>query len=261
MRHHELTIEAFTRGRAADPDIVGVIVVGSVARGQERADSDVDVYVVLTEVAFERAAAAGAVAMVSREGVAYEGGYVDIKLASPAYLTRAVDAADDPTRASMVGARVTLDRVGGLPDLVRSITVLPDEVWARRVAAYRAQLELYAGYFVHQGAERGDDFLLRHAAIHACLAAGRLALARLRRLYRGQKYLQADITSLSGLPDGFADCWLRLVLDPTLAAADALRDTVDAWLGEPPSVDEALARFITDNELGWLTGRRPPEFW
>ena len=45
MRHHEETIEDFT-ARAARPEVIGVVVVGSVARGDERTDSDVDVYLV-----------------------------------------------------------------------------------------------------------------------------------------------------------------------------------------------------------------------
>ena len=52
----------------------------------------------------------------------YEGGYVDIKLCRPSYLAAAVERGDDPTRASFVGARVTLDRIGGLAQTVSAIT-------------------------------------------------------------------------------------------------------------------------------------------
>ncbi len=57
-----------------------------------------------------RAATAGEVAFVSQTGVAYVGGYVDVKLASPRYLRDAADHGDDPTRASFDRGRVTLDR-------------------------------------------------------------------------------------------------------------------------------------------------------
>ena len=261
MRHHELTVAAFTRAQAKRPDTLGVVLVGSVARGEERPSSDVDVYLVVTDAAYDAAAAAGSVAWVSRDGVAYDGGYVDVKLASPAYLQRAVAEADDPTRASLVGARVTLDRMGGLADLLSAITVLPETTWTERVRSYRAQVELYGGYFLRQAAERRDEFLLHHAAVHACLAAGRLALARERQLFRGQKYLHADLASLQALPAGFLVQWQHLLTDPTPSASDALRATLDRWLGGRPGLDETLGRFITDNELGWLTGRRPPEFW
>ncbi|WP_212804587.1 nucleotidyltransferase domain-containing protein [Actinocatenispora sera] len=47
MRHHEDTLDAYVRRVRADADAIAVIVVGSVARGTERADSDVDVYLVV----------------------------------------------------------------------------------------------------------------------------------------------------------------------------------------------------------------------
>lgn len=261
MRHHENAITSFTEAQMLRPETRGVVVVGSVARGDERPDSDVDVYLVVTDEAYASARAGGIVAMVSRDGVDYDGGYIDIKLASPAYLSRAVTAADDSTRASMLGARVVLDRLGGLADLVLAITKLPDGAWQDRLSAYRAQVELYAGYFLRQAAERGDTFLLRHAAVHAGLAAGRLALAQHRRLFRGQKYLATDLASLPQLPPGFLAAWQQLVDDPSPTAADDLRHLLDGWLGPGPGVDETLSRFIADNELGWLTGDRPPEFW
>ena len=261
MRHHEETVEAFTRVQAERPETLGVVLVGSVARGEERADSDVDVYVVVTDEAFARARAAGQVAMVSSTGVAYEQGYVDVKLASPDYLARAVTDGDDATRASLRSARITLDRMGGLAEVIRSIVEVPDAWWPDRVDSFRAQLSLYAGYFLPQAVERGDDFGLRHAGVHACLAAGRLALAKHHRLFRGQKYLAEDLASLPNLPDGFLTSWRHLLLQPTSATADALVGAVDSWLGEAPTVSETLSRFITDNELAWLSGQRPPEFW
>src|SRR6478735_1294682 len=129
MRHHEQTIAGFTDYHAALPDTMGVVVVGSIARGDERPDSDVDVYLVLTDDAYAAAGRAGAIAYVSHTGVTYDGGYVDVKLASPGYLQAAVDHGDDPTRASFDRAQVTYDRTAGLPDLLARMTELPDDAW------------------------------------------------------------------------------------------------------------------------------------
>ena len=61
--------------------------------------SDVDVYLVVTDDAFAAAQSARRVAYIDTEAATYDS-YVDIKLASPRYLQRAVAYADDPTRAS-----------------------------------------------------------------------------------------------------------------------------------------------------------------
>jgi len=261
MRHHEQTVQAFTLSQAARSDVIGVVVVGSVARGDERPDSDVDVYLVVTDEAYSGAARSGTVAFVSRVGVAYEGGYVDVKLASPGYLHAAVHHGDDPTRASFDAGRVTLDRVGDLEHVVGRMAVLPATTWTERVRTYRAQLALYGGYFLVQAADRGDRFLLQHSAVHAAMAAGRCALAHHRRLFRGQKYLAKDLSGLAELPEGFLDAWSAVVGEPSPAAARGLIRIVDEWLGDPLSGDEALSAFIVANELGWLNHTIPPEYW
>jgi hypothetical protein len=261
VRHHDETIENFTRLQTDRPEVLGIVVVGSVARGDERSASDVDVYLVITDDAYAAAEQAGRIAMVNREGVSYHGGYVDIKLASPGYLSAAVERADDPTRASFLGARVVLDRTGGLAETVQAIIHLPAEVWAERVHAYRSQVALYAGYFLRQAHERDDDFLLKHSAVHAAFAAGRAALALHHRLFRGQKYLADDLARLPDLPESFRTAWHAVLDDPSPTTAADLIAELDSMAGSPLTVDESLSTFITDNELAWLHATIPPEFW
>jgi hypothetical protein len=261
MRHHEQAVAAFTESQLTSPDVLGVVVVGSVARGDERPDSDVDVYLVVTDQAYEAAVVSGRVAYVTRSGVQYEGGYLDVKLASPGYLRAAVDHGDDPTRASFDRGRVTLDRLGDLEQLVRQMADLPAAAWTRRVRTYRAQLALYGGYFLVQAADRGDGFLLQHSAVHCALAAGRCALAHHRQLFRGQKYLAADLRRLTELPQGFLAAWSAVLDTTTPDSARELTRVVDDWLGDPLTGDEALSGFIAANELAWLNHTIPPEYW
>lgn len=261
MQQHEETIAAFAEKVAGRPETLGLVVVGSVARGDERPDSDVDVYLVVTDDAYAAASRSGAIAYVSQSGVTYEGGYVDVKLASPSYLRAACDHGDDPTRASFDRGQVRLDRTGDLAGIVSRMVDLPEAGWSQRVRSYRAQLALYGEYFLGQAAERGDRFLLQHSALHAALAAGRCALAQNHRLFRGQKYLSADLATLTDRPDGFYAAWAAIVDDRSPEAARRLIDLVDIWVGNPLTVDESLSMFITANELAWLNHTIPPEFW
>jgi hypothetical protein len=260
VQHHDDTIRGYVDSVAGRPEVLGVVVIGSVARGTPREDSDVDVYLVVDDDAYTEARSRGMIAAVSQDGVTYPGGYVDIKLASPHYLTNAVTSADDPTRASFTGARVTLDKTGELADRVAGIATLPDEVWKKRIVAYRAQTRLYGGYFLKQADQLGDHFLLNHSAVHLALAAGRLALAHHRQFFSGQKYLTTDLERLD-LPDRFKTCWGHVVAAPSAAIGQHLLDAIAAWLGPPEPFEAQLSRFISDNELAWLNGTIPPEFW
>jgi len=260
VQHHEDTIEGYVGTVSSRPEVVGVVVIGSVARGTPRQDSDVDVYLVVTDEAYADGRSRGRVAAVSQDGVTYPGGYVDIKLASPGYLSAAAERADDPTRASFLGARVAFDRIGELPDRIAGITTLPEEAWARRVTAHRAQTRLYGGYFLEQADQLRDPFLLQHSAVHLALAAGRAALAASHRFFAGQKYLTAALAELD-LPEDFRTAWQHVVGSPSAAAGRLLLEALDGWLGDPEPFDAELSRFISDNELAWLNRTVPPEFW
>ncbi|MFB7251314.1 nucleotidyltransferase domain-containing protein [Microbacterium sp. NPDC056234] len=260
MEQQLRALDAYVAQVAEDPETIGVVAIGSVARGTAREDSDVDVYLVVTAEAFARATAEDRWAWVDRRGLDYPGSYIDVKLADLAYLRTAVERADDPTRASFAGARVVLSRSEELAPLVDAISTLGDEVWAGRIRSHVAQAHLHGGYFLRQAAEHGDPFLLQHASVHLALAAARAALASAHRLMPGPKYIHRLVREVRS-PDGFVAAWDAVVADPGIRTANALIEILDEWLGRDQSRDESLSVFIRDNELAWLRGTIPAEYF
>lgn len=260
VEQQERALAAYVDSVRERPGSLAVIVVGSVARGEEREDSDVDVYLVVDEETFAAETAADRFAWIERAGLDYPGSYIDIKLASPSYLETAAEKADDPTRASFLGARVAWSARPGFDELVARITTLPDDVWDDRIRSHVAQARLYGGYFLRQAVERGDAFLRAHAGLHLALAAARAALAADRVMLPGPKYISKLVRTVS-TPEGFVDAWQSVVDEPDLASGTALLRLVDEWLGGDMTPDESLSTFIRDNELAWLRGTVPAEFW
>ncbi|MFT3797462.1 nucleotidyltransferase domain-containing protein [Microbacterium sp.] len=260
MEQHERAVAAYIDTVRAQPGTRAVIVVGSVARGTERADSDVDVYLVVDDERFAAETAQDRFAWVDRRGLDYPGSYIDVKLVSPGYLATAAARADDPTRASFLGARVAWSTLPGLEEAIARIVELPEDGWVDRVRSYVAQARLYGGYFLPQAVAAGDEFLRRHAGVHCALAAARAALAANRVMLPGPKYLAALVRTVPA-PDGFLAAWDRLVAAPDTETGRAVLGILDDWLGVGLTPDEALSRFIRDNELAWLRGTVPAEFW
>ena len=122
VRHHEETLENFTARRLRDADVLGVVVVGSVARGDERTDSDVDVYLVVTDEAYAAPTRAGADRLRQPRRRDLRGWIRRYQALLPGLPRSGRQRGDDPTRASFLGARVTLDRIGGLSATVGAIT-------------------------------------------------------------------------------------------------------------------------------------------
>lgn len=251
--HHEQTIDRWVT-HAPARGAIGVIVVGSVARGTARADSDVDVYDVIRDDRYADVVAHGPLSYVDRDSANYAGGYVDVKVVCPRLLRRAVAEADEPLRASLVGARVVYDETGELATLVHDITLIDDEHVDAVTQAMLAQASLHGRYFLPHGLAAGDAALSAHAAVHAAYALGRCVLARHRVLFRGQKYLSEQLREAGEAPA--ADAINALCAHPSLDAFDA---AVDATVSILPETDTALGQFVLDNEWSWYTGTPVPE--
>lgn len=88
MQHHDAAVERFITKASLDPDVLAVVVDGSVASGLERPDSDVDLVLIVTDDAFQRALDADRLSYVD-DTAGYADGYYDIKVATLAYLDRA----------------------------------------------------------------------------------------------------------------------------------------------------------------------------
>ncbi|WP_137845419.1 nucleotidyltransferase domain-containing protein [Microbacterium sp. 2FI] len=260
MQHHEDTLRAFVAAREKEAAAQGVILVGSIARGVERIDSDVDVYLVVDESEFEQARFRNQLSYVDYGVATYTGGYVDVKLVSPSYLEMAESRADDPTRASFVDARVAWTRGTDFVTQLSRIVEVPEAAWIEKTETFIAQLRLYAGYFAPQGDALADEYLLRWAAVHAVQAAGRALLADSRILFRGNKYLQSLVAGLPDAPIGFAQLCSRLLTEPSAQTAGALLKTMEAHRPWSISSTQTLSLFVEQNELSWLTGAVPGEY-
>jgi predicted nucleotidyltransferase len=79
LDHHRRTIDRAAAHFRTVPEVLAVIVGGSVARGTARPDSDVDLILVTTASEFARRTRENAYGDVSRDFHDHEGGYVDLK--------------------------------------------------------------------------------------------------------------------------------------------------------------------------------------
>lgn len=259
MQHHDAAIERFVARARLDPDVLGVVVDGSVASGLERADSDVDLVLILTEEAFGVALDTDRLSYVD-DSAGYDHGYYDIKVATVGYLDLAAERGDDPVRASFLHAKVAWSRVDGLEDRIARISAVPDEQWDQRMGSHIAQARLHGGYFLDQAHQLSNQYLLQHAVVHLVGAGGRALLALNHRLFQGQKYLERLVSELDRLPAGYEATAAEVLRNPNPATSKAYLTLLEDFHEWPVSRDTSLSRFVRDNELAWLFATVPPEY-
>ncbi|MFF1635843.1 nucleotidyltransferase domain-containing protein [Leifsonia sp. NPDC058248] len=260
MKHHDAAIARFVERESAEPSCLAVVVTGSLARGTERPDSDVDLYVVVTEDRWQDAFARRRLMYTEDDGIGYAGGYFDIKLATLSYLDDAAERGDDPVRDSFASSRIVFSRVDDLAARIARIGDPADEDWNARVASFLAQARLHGGYFLQQASESGDELLLRHASVHLATSAARALLALNHVLFPGPKYLSKLVAGLDRKPDDFDALLAAVLADPSPPTADALLASLESFTGALLPKDETLSTFVLDNELAWRYRTKTPEY-
>jgi predicted nucleotidyltransferase len=263
VQHHEDTVARIVATAPDRPDWLAVIVTGSVARGMERADSDVDISVIVDGASFAAAYEVGNVSWIERELSTYDS-YVDIKILTFEHLALVRERGDEPTRATYVGARVVWtrdpDARAELERLIDGIGELSDDEWRRREESGIAFFRLQVEYFAPHAIAVGDTFLLHHAAVHAVSGASRAMLARNRTLFVSNKYVTSTLPTLAGTPVGWAEASSALLSSPTAETFAAFQRLVEGAADWTLPHDGTGGRFIADNELAWLTGIPPAEY-
>jgi hypothetical protein len=252
LEHHRLALDSFVTGVAQSDRFQAVILTGSLAQGRARPDSDLDVYLVVGQEEYDDRRARRDLSYT--EQCDYEGGYVDGKLVSTAFLEAAAERGSEPTRASFQQAQVIHSRIEGLQSLIDRIGRYPEESRAQNITDFFCHFVLHAGYFGPSALKKDDPFLLHHAVTHMTLYAGRLLLAHNRALFPCPKQLLDALVRCADLPDGFLAKTQQLLAAPDLESIKDYLTLVVGFTDWGVRHDEVLTRFMDLDEWSWLDG-------
>ena len=122
-KHHEESLAIMRRYFEERPEVIALIFGGSVAKGNERPDSDLDGMVVVSDEVYAQKLAANQTAETITGLCTYEGGYFDVKYMTKSYLLAAAERASEPTRNAFVGSRVLFSRDPEIEGIVARIPV------------------------------------------------------------------------------------------------------------------------------------------
>ena len=120
---HEKAIQNLIEKFKNDLEVLAVILGGSIAKGLERPDSDVDAIVVVTPERYERQRDERRITECVFEGCDYPGGYFDLKYYTKEYLEAAADHGSEPTRYAYMHARCLFTRDPKIEDIVARLGV------------------------------------------------------------------------------------------------------------------------------------------
>jgi predicted nucleotidyltransferase len=256
--HHEAAIERVTAKFGSDPDVLAVLLGGSIAHGFANENSDVDVMLVVSEQEFAERRARYATTAIDEELAGYAGGYIDYKYVSPEFIDDVAIRGNEPSRFAFEGATVLSSRIDGIEERVAAAGSYPIEHQAERIIQFAAQLEGWR-WMAGQSAGKGDPYGVTAATSRAVLFAGRLLLAHNATLYPFHKWFLRVLEGVDDKPAGIVELMREVSSSPSLAGAEEVTNTVlgfREWeLGDVFWANHV----VTDSEQAWMHDATPVE--
>jgi predicted nucleotidyltransferase len=253
--HHRRAIEqAQARLIGQNPRLLAIIVGGSIAKGTEREDSDVDLIVVLPDEEYRQRLDGNRLAFHWSDLCDYNGGYVEGRFVSRSYVKEAAARGSEPTRHSFTGTFPVYCVDPDIATWLPLIPTYPEDRRAGNIAAFLAQMQLNRGFFWSEGKRRNDQYLQMRAATEIILFGCRLILAHNRILFACQKRLVEQVLAAPNKPDGLEDKINRLLTEMTDDAKEDFCKAIESladW-GKVNHLVQHLNRFLQDVEMSWF---------
>ncbi len=236
-----------------DPNKLALIICGSLATGKARADSDVDLYLVVSDTELERARAEEGCFYGSWDPSRFSGAEIDGKIVGKKFLQEAAVRGSEPTRASFEGAYTEFSRDPEIDRLLNRIAVYPEAERERKLKAFYAYTKHFR-YLGEQAFELENDYFARRSVIELVFFAARLALAHNRVLFPCDKSLFTALESCEDLPSGFIASSRRLLESASQAALIDYYEQVSGYFHRYDMPDQERISFILENEWSWFSG-------
>jgi predicted nucleotidyltransferase len=256
LPQHSRFIDEVTERFAADPAVQALLVGGSVAHGLARPDSDLDVLLVVSDDELARRTAAHQVTFTDLEAGDYEGGYLDGKVISRAFLAEVADRGSEPARWAFADAIVGFSRASGLEELVRAAGAYPESGRDEKLRDFLGHAMMMT-WFQREAAKRDDRYLATYASSRLALYAGRAILAHNRLLYPFHKWFTTVLERAPLRPPDLLEQIGALLAEPTPAKAETLTAAVAEVVGIDLTMAEATFRFTRQTEWSWRYGPPP----
>jgi predicted nucleotidyltransferase len=254
--HHIQSIQNVKEHFERDPQVLALLLSGSIAHGFESETSDVDILIFLPEEEYQKRLQTGQVTFFTLDLVTYQGGYVDGKYLSLDFVKQVAEKGSEPARFAFEGSQILFNRIEGFEEEIRRVVAYPVAEKAERIKRFHAQLEAWHWY-CGEALRKENQYLLKTSVSKLILFGGRLILAHNEMLYPYHKWFLKVLERAKEKPADLLACLQSLSTEPTPENIEAFYKTVKTFQPWNENPHGWGAQFMLDSELNWMDGKTP----
>jgi len=226
-KHHAESIENMKKHYREDNEIEALFLIGSVATGTERPDSDIDGVAVVPQEYYERLKAVGNTMATVWGKCTYESGYFDVHFMTRNQIVQILSNGSEPMRNMFSCAKPLFCDDSELTGLIARIPYLPEAEIAEKKLRYYCTFKQFYSYYWSICKPQG--FHRNHVANGMVFCLYRLILLENKILFPSTRKMEMCVINAPDKPDGIIEkChnFMRNLTDEE--AAELVRD-YEAW--------------------------------
>jgi hypothetical protein len=258
LPQHERLIARACERFSPDPELLALVVGGSVAHGLASPESDLDLMLVYSDAAAAARHEQGELTIFDDTLADYEGGYLDAKVISPAFIDEVVRHGSEPARWAFEDAFVAFSRIEGMEKRIAAAAAYPEQEREEKLRDFASHVMLME-WFMREAERRSDRYLAGFAGSRLALYSGRTVLALNRLLYPHHKWFLWQLERAPSKPDDLLAQIDALLTAPGSETASELASSVSAFAALDVTMSEAVARYMRRSEWNWRDARPPLE--
>jgi predicted nucleotidyltransferase len=254
--HHHASIQRTIDYFRTQPDVLALLLGGSIAHGFATPASDVDIMIVISDEDFQRRRAASSTQFFSTELVTYPNSYVDGKYISRSHMRLVEERGSEPARFAFADSQVLFATIDGVAEQIERIARYPAEQKLNRIRRFHAQMHAWHWY-AGEAERHHNPYLMGIACQKLALFGARMVLALNEQIFPYHKWLPAVLARCADRPDGMLDLMERMSRQPSYALASEWHALIlghRAWESEGDLWGNA---FMRDSELNWVDAEAP----
>ena len=194
-KHHKESLENLKNYFSGQEEVTALIFGGSVAKGCERPDSDLDAMVVVTEEDYAQRVENHTTAETITGYCTYDGGYFDVKYMTKEFLVDAAKKGSEPARNAFLGAKVLFTKDNEIPGIVSRIPVFQKEEKEEKMLSFYADFWLNYNYFLQSCPV--DGYMKLHAVGEVIYSVYRMILQENEILFPCNRRLEDFVKNIS----------------------------------------------------------------
>ena len=245
LKHHEDSINIMISHYRKDPEITALFLIGSVATGTQRPDSDLDGVAVVSPQCYEKKKKGKGTMEACFGKCTYQGGYFDVHFKTRKQLEELAESGSEPMRNMFSAAKVLYCNEPDLPEIVARIPVFQKKDAAEKQKRFYCTLKQFYNYYWRCCKPQG--FHRQYVANGMIFNLYRLILLENEILFPSSRKLERTVQRAEKKPDDILEKCQRLM--KTLADEDALVlvESYEAWTSyDLPTDDTIIANGFFD---------------